>query len=1187
MIRPGSDSAPWLRARATALAVGLAVWLLSGRTLAGEVSFLNKDWSFALADFRSPGEPLRWELSTGASGTLKADPTGWGSLEVIMAGGKDGPGETPKRQPVSIARDLRESASVLVEQGAQGISFGVKGGSGILSLEVELSDQDGMRFRTWVLAGNRWSPVRLRFEEFVPVTAGTVLVLEKLAKIRITARISGEGFSVTSIYAEPGYARRLTTDSLHEQAEPELVVYPSNILIGSTGPGGESARMVARLNVGASNLSLVHDVRDVELRAYSEDLSTGKIDDIGVSRIPSIPKATTEYVELPVDSSLSDQSGKRIWVVVDPEGTVDEIEEGNNQSFRTLEGTLRRRTTVQDGKFMRGDGKPLWPVGVAYPGDIDDTRDENIRLIRMYGFNFVRVPVEWRRLEPMPGYYDSGYADKLLRTRRLLERYGLAYAVDFHLTQEATKPVFIDSWDDVYAKPWVRERFKAAWRYVTYLLSGPECVGYEVPGNEVGLRPNGVLNIDAKPEEFQSWLSESYGGDLKKLGRNWSLSPLGVGEMWGNIDTTKVTTGGVQPRQVEAKKFYSQRLFDFSSEVMGEIRSIDPDAVGLLQDAGGYGPANLEYWAYWRYPEGVMGSTAHLYPNSWNDGMLNLSDEAVSTRAYPVAHYSSFLLSGYPVFNGETGNHPRESATRWEQEIYYTQLFRMGIGMTWWVWARNDGDGVYVPAYRDGTLKYEFETLPVVAKAFQLGQPKGFFPKVGVVMDYLYPSDHFTFMGGLGLGDFLDDLHVDYAFVSDFLIAERPEVLNKFAAVISVQGRLSDPTRRVLRDYSLAGGRLLLLGRAAQNEYMLPLADTSVYAGWMFDPSAQRKSTSHSTGSIDKVDRLTVRANFGDLRPGTVFDNPKNSALSLDSVLSADLARGAEILIERDGSGGQKFVGAWKSGNTVWFYDVPNQVVLRNLQAERAPVEANAPRGWAWEFANLASFKRVIKAFLKDCGVPVDADTPGAVMYSLTSSGYVLLANTPNRVSGPAGVDGPVRLYLSLKGTELEGAARLVAYDLTGKVITNANQPDRMEYVPEGLVPLRVDPAGNGRVSILLNLKKHDFRLFRLVQAEPALLYVDAYPISSEWDRADNRFRVILEKPAGFRARMAVHSENRPSSVSVDGIPVSDWSFDRAKRVVEADTPPTVEDGGLSDPLKERGESPSRGRLTQTVEMLW
>jgi endoglycosylceramidase len=83
------------------------------------------------------------------------------------------------------------------------------------------------------------------------------------------------------------------------------------------------------------------------------------------------------------------------------------------------------RVVILHGTNMVYKRPPYAPDAVGFG------RDDASFLARN-GFNYVRLGIIWKALEPAPGVYADGYLDRIARTARILRSQGLYVLLDFH-----------------------------------------------------------------------------------------------------------------------------------------------------------------------------------------------------------------------------------------------------------------------------------------------------------------------------------------------------------------------------------------------------------------------------------------------------------------------------------------------------------------------------------------------------------------------------------------------------------------------------------------------------------------------------------------------------------------------------------------------------------------------------------
>src|SRR5687768_15307029 len=103
-------------------------------------------------------------------------------------------------------------------------------------------------------------------------------------------------------------------------------------------------------------------------------------------------------------------SGRLSWLTVQGDAIVDE--EGRKVLLRGFNTSM-----LLD-----------WPN--QPPAPLDDTDAE---LMRRAGFNVVRLPISWSRLEPERGRIDEAYLDQIAQTVDWLNAHGFYVILDFHM----------------------------------------------------------------------------------------------------------------------------------------------------------------------------------------------------------------------------------------------------------------------------------------------------------------------------------------------------------------------------------------------------------------------------------------------------------------------------------------------------------------------------------------------------------------------------------------------------------------------------------------------------------------------------------------------------------------------------------------------------------------------------------
>ena len=224
------------------------------------------------------------------------------------------------------------------------------------------------------------------------------------------------------------------------------------------------------------------------------------------------------------------------------------------------------RVVILHGTNMVDKRPPYAPDAVGFG------RDDALFHARN-GFNYVRLGIIWKALEPAPGVYDDGYLDRIARTAAVLRRHGVYVLLDFHqdLYNERYQGEGAPDWAIVGQAagdgPGARAGFPT-----NYLVNEPLNHAYDafwantqVPGTDRGV------------QDFYAgaWrhVARRFRGVRGIVGYNLFNEPWG-GSVVRNcaLTTPPVTPSGNCP---PASEFERRALTAFHRRVIGAVRQVD------------------------------------------------------------------------------------------------------------------------------------------------------------------------------------------------------------------------------------------------------------------------------------------------------------------------------------------------------------------------------------------------------------------------------------------------------------------------------------------------------------------------------------------------------------------------------------------------------------------------------------
>jgi endoglycosylceramidase len=221
--------------------------------------------------------------------------------------------------------------------------------------------------------------------------------------------------------------------------------------------------------------------------------------------------------------------------------------------LRVKDGRLvdeRGRTVILHGVNVVYKRPPYVPNASA--GERSSFDRDDVRRLRAWGFNTVRLGLTWKALMPQPGVVDRTYLSRVLRLSRLMEAQGIYVLLDMHQDLYAEKfegngaPDWAIKDDGIaftslggfptnYAAPAVgrsftnfyenrdgiRDQFRRAWDAVARAVRGrPNVLGFDLlnePTCELQVDP--PCHIPPFPEAYSRWLLPLYDDLIPALRR--------------------------------------------------------------------------------------------------------------------------------------------------------------------------------------------------------------------------------------------------------------------------------------------------------------------------------------------------------------------------------------------------------------------------------------------------------------------------------------------------------------------------------------------------------------------------------------------------------------------------------------------------------------------------------------------
>lgn len=327
--------------------------------------------------------------------------------------------------------------------------------------------------------------------------------------------------------------------------------------------------------------------------------------------------------------------------------------------------------TTPDGRTYLADrqGRALQLHGLNL-GKTDTVTEAGIAELAASGFNLVRLNIQWQKVEPRRGHYDTAYLRYLGRVMDWADRYGVLVLVDWH--QDVFGPAFgfngIPAWatrtDGIPYEPlpgddWFANYFQpavgAAFRHLY---------------DDADLR--------AAQAAAYTKVAATLRGHRSLLGYDLFNEPFGPFTGDPTDPATQIENSAAMERG---------RLADLYRRLIAAVRTADQDAWLFVEPTVLIGqgvPTQLPGFSDPRHGSDRIGYAPHYYDTAvengadWDpaDGFIEAYEAVI--RAYPAAHRM-------PVLVGEWG--PAKATGSGNAELIRRQTASMrGFATGWALW---------------------------------------------------------------------------------------------------------------------------------------------------------------------------------------------------------------------------------------------------------------------------------------------------------------------------------------------------------------------------------------------------------------------------------------------------------------------------------------------------------------------
>lgn len=322
--------------------------------------------------------------------------------------------------------------------------------------------------------------------------------------------------------------------------------------------------------------------------------------------------------------------------------------------------TAGRRIVDPEGRsvLLRGfNDDALLDYPWRRPPPLDETDAE---LMHRAGFDVVRLPISWSRIEPRRGLIDGAYVGQVAAAVAMLERHGLYTVLDMH---------FLPGWGEAFGAPGA-----PAWAQAG-----------DVPNvNWARIDPFGK---DTNPAEMAAevhfWSSPDWQADFELAWRAIARALAGDPGLAGYDLYNEPHPFPIPPRLFE--QWYMWPLFARTIAAIGEV---DPNHLFFVESTlfGDSPTAMVPLHAR------DLVYSPHLYTGALVPGVLSPGPHPLQDSVAERRREAAILPAA--LWFGELGiQHSKPDAGSWT-ETAIDELDAAGIGWAWWQWRQDGGWGI-------------------------------------------------------------------------------------------------------------------------------------------------------------------------------------------------------------------------------------------------------------------------------------------------------------------------------------------------------------------------------------------------------------------------------------------------------------------------------------------------------------
>jgi hypothetical protein len=589
---------------------------------------------------------------------------------------------------------------------------------------------------------------------------------------------------------------------------------------------------------------------------------------------------------------------------------------------------------TQNGIFYR-NGSQITFFGVNYAPILSpfvyDVRESEFDFQKMkeYNFNFIRLPISWKLLQPKENSYSTDYLRRIDQTLDWAQKYAIYVMLSLIEVCPYTRPDWMTNRSELWSNTTLQNLYKT-WGFLANRYKNRTIIiGYEVPYAEPEW-PNDGSADNYYLTDWNNWLQSSY-GSIQALNAAWNAntgSSLAPSEnQFGNIQFNKPQGYGYNnnenARLHDFHQWYSQLYSKITANCANAIKTQDKMHLIIQAYECTRFPDDRVFLtgSFTTTPETISAKSQEFYAANmvyWTTTGDYTNQSIKEGGCYDLLQrkYSEQKL---PTILSEVGSKANEEPSEhWTKHALENALNSDVQAIAVWCWLpTNSGPRDYIITDANRNLRSGFEFLPNMAKSFTEQKQTSTTPIVAIVAASRGGTARNTPV--LVIADTLRQLGINFQILSDDFIIRNKATLNQYSVFFVIPEFMDSSAINTLKDLMTAEKKWSFwYGGITANAFLkkVGLGWAAAEIGMKNDPN--RGSGNDLVYNSDQALTCVSTNGWGDLSQSEQIFYHTGAYQQL-AITDSDIAGTEAVVRLRINQNSQ--IALWTVGKAAYFYD--------------------------------------------------------------------------------------------------------------------------------------------------------------------------------------------------------------------------------------------------------------------------